>query len=97
MLDTDIFLSRNFLLIAIAALIVGYVIFLILLNLLPKKLKSENLQQHEEIIKKAKQRKQKILKESQKSIVDKLQLQKEEEEANIAYQQVDLEDTLKEI
>ena len=50
-----------------------------------------------EIIKKAQKRKHKILSESQKSLEEKLSLQREEEDANIADQQVDLEETMKEI
>lgn len=62
----------------------GYVIFLILLNILPKRLHSENRSQRQEILNEAEKQVQAIKKDSLATCVEELQILEEELADNIA-------------
>ena len=84
-------LTNNIIMTVLVSLLVGYGIFLILLHLLPKKLRQENLTESHKIIEKANRRRDQIIQESQELTEEKLTLEKEEEEANFQDSMADLE------
>jgi ribonucrease Y len=88
---TDSFFSINLLYLLVSGLVLGYGFFLVLLKTLPRRLLSEDKQQHVGVIEKAKQRKEQIIKETQARFEEQLSLNREEIQSQLNDREQDLE------
>lgn len=78
--------------IGIGATIVGFILFRVLLAVLPNRLSSQSLRQAEEVIKEAKRQRKAILKSKAQQLEDELELAAEDLETEISESKEDIED-----
>ncbi|MGE0171833.1 MAG: Rnase Y domain-containing protein [Oligoflexales bacterium] len=88
---TDSFFSINLAYLLLSGLVLGYAFFLVLLKTLPRRLLSEDKQQHLGVIEKAKKRKEQIIKETKTRFEEQLALNREEINSQLADREQDLE------
>lgn len=93
----DLLTNQTFIVTVGAALFVGYFFFLLMRLLLPKRLRSEHIQQRNLVIKKAKRRKEQILHESISRLEKQLQLKREVSEEQLEEIQQGIDASIEEL
>ena len=88
---------HHFIALGIGCLVVGYLIFLLLLLMLPNRLRSENLQQRKLVLQKAQRQRSKILEDSRKRNEHRIALNTEQLASDLSDHKLDLEGQEKEL
>ena len=88
---------HHFIGLGIGCLVMGYLIFLVLLLMLPNRLKSENYQQRNLVLQKAQRQRSKILEDNRKRNEHRIALNTEQLASDLADHKLDLENQEKEL